>query len=69
MQFFDNYEDVVATGELSGGNDSVGDMWTVTKTFSKDTPIETIIRWARRQGLNGITGKLIITIDEPETIP
>lgn len=61
MKIFEDYERVVATKEKSNGNESVGDMWTETKTFSKDTAISEIIDWAKNCG-----GKLIITIDEPD---
>jgi hypothetical protein len=61
MRFFDNYTHIVATKEMSNGNESVGDMWVETKVFAKETPIDVIIQWAKHTG-----GKLIITISEPE---
>jgi len=71
MRFFRNgchepYTHIVATGEKSGGNDSVGDMWLETKVFNKETTIDKIIDWAYEAS---ITGKLIITISEPEKVP
>lgn len=59
MKHYRNYKRVIATKEISAGNDSVGDMWTETSSFEKDTPIETIIDWAKNA-----SGKLVITIDE-----
>jgi hypothetical protein len=61
MRYFDNYTHIVAIKEMSSGNESVGNMWMETKVFSKDTPIDAIVQWARDVG-----GKLIITISEPE---
>ena len=59
---YHDYNFVVAIGEKSGGNESVGDMWLETKTFHKETPIREIIQWAKDMH---ISGKLIITIGEP----
>lgn len=59
MKYFKEYKKVIATKEMSAGNESVGDMWTETSTFEKETPIEKIIEWAKDSG-----GKLTITIDE-----
>jgi len=58
---FENYTRVIAIKEKSSGNESVGDMWIETKTFSKDAPISEIIKWA-----NDCNGKLTITIDESD---
>jgi len=62
MNFYDEYSDVIATLELSGGNESVGNMWFETCTFMKTTPISEIIEWASKKSSG--SGKLIITIDE-----
>ena len=59
MKHFEKYKKVIAIKEQSAGNESVGDMWLETKSFSKDTPIHEIISWA-----SGASGKLIITIDQ-----
>jgi hypothetical protein len=63
MRFDKNYTHIVAIGERSGGNESVGDMWLETKTFPKETPVSEIIQWANDKD---ISGKLIITISEPD---
>jgi hypothetical protein len=57
------YTHIIAIGEKSAGNDTVGDMWTETKIFPRETPIEEIIEWAKEIKVNG---KLVITISEPE---
>ena len=59
---YEEYTHIVAIGERSGGNESVGDMWLETKVFKKNTPIEQIVNWAKE---TGVSGKLIITIAEP----
>ena len=59
MKYFSDYKRVVATKEKSAGNESVGTMWTETKTFGKDEPIEAIIEWAK-----DADGKVILSIDE-----
>jgi hypothetical protein len=56
-----NYTRMIAIGEKSSGNDSVGDMWIETKSFNIDTPVSEILKWAWK---NGVSGKLTITIDE-----
>jgi len=61
MKYFAKYKRVIATKERSAGNETVGDMWTETKSFDKETPISSIINWA-----NDTDGKLIITVDENE---
>jgi hypothetical protein len=61
MKHYKDYKRVIATKEKSNGNDSVGDMWIETKSFDKSTEIKDIIEWAK-----DCSGKLIITIDEPE---
>ena len=70
MRFFnmgyEPYTHIVATGEKSAGNDSVGNMWIETKVFDKSTPVSDIIEWANSIAIDG---KLIITISEPDTIP
>ena len=63
MRYYD-YSQVIAIGECSAGNESVGDMWLETKAFDKNTPVKDIIRWAEDRN---VTGKLIITINEPLT--
>ena len=59
LNYGDTYEKVIAIKEKSAGNDTVGDMWLETCSFSKDTPISEILYWAR-----DTCGKLIITIDQ-----
>lgn len=59
MRHFEFYERIIATSEKSAGNESVGDMWTDTKSFGKSTPISEIIEWGKET-----KGKLIITIDQ-----
>ena len=56
-----NYDAVIAIGEKSAGNEQVGDMWFITKTFPKEASISVIMEWAFE---NDITGKLILTVDE-----
>jgi hypothetical protein len=60
-----HYNRIVAIGECSHGNESIGDMWVVTQTFDAATPIETIMKWAWE---NRVTGKLTITIDQSSEI-
>jgi len=60
---YKEYTHVVAIGENSNGNDSVGDMWLETKVFPKAASIDEIIQWAHKAYIGG---KLIITISEPE---
>ena len=55
------YAEIVAIKERSAGNDTVGDMWIDTKTFTKETPISEIVKWA-----SDVSGKLIITINQPD---
>jgi hypothetical protein len=68
-EYIDNYEihysRIVAIGECSDGNDSVGSMWLVSQTFDAATPIETIMKWAWE---NRVTGKLTITINQGSEI-
>lgn len=59
------YSKIIAIGEKSAGNDSVGDMWLETKSFPIDTPVADIMRWAWEKG---ITGKLVLTVDEGSRI-
>jgi len=61
MKYYVNYQRVIATKERSAGNETVGDIWNETKTFSPETPISKIIKWA-----DNCSGKLIITIDETD---
>ena len=61
MKQFENYARIIALKEKSSGNETVGNMWVETKTFSKNTQISTIIDWAK-----DCNGKLIITIDETD---
>jgi hypothetical protein len=63
MKHFENYHTVIATKERSAGNDTVGDSWIETKSFSKTTPISEIIEWA-----SNASWKLIITIDESSSL-
>lgn len=51
---------IIATAERSGGNETVGDMWTETRSFPAETPIREIIEWA--VSVN-ISGRLTITPD------
>lgn len=62
MKYYKEYNRIIATKEKSGGNDTVGDMWTETKSFDKSERIEKIIEWAK-----DCSGKLTITIDESGT--
>jgi len=62
MRFFKGFTHIVAVGEKSGGNESVGDMWLETKVFPKETTMEKIIFWAKKVD---ISGRLIITVAEP----
>jgi len=57
----EGYKRIIAIIERSDGNDTIGDTWLETRSFDKDTPISEIVTWARNQG---VSGKLIITIDE-----
>ncbi len=58
MKTFKNYKRVIATKEMSAGNDTVGDMWNETKSFAKHVSVSRIIEWGK------CGGKLTITIDE-----
>ena len=62
MKFHEGYTRVVAVGECGVGNESVGTVWLETKVFSKDTPISSVIEWAKTQGVGG---RLILTVDQP----
>lgn len=59
MKHFKEYKNIIAVSEMSAGNESVGDMWIETKSFSKDTPIGDVVEWAKKTG-----GRLTISIDE-----
>ena len=59
MNHFNIYERIIASSERVAGNESVGEMWTETKSFDKATPISEIIEWGKNTN-----GKLHITIDE-----
>ena len=61
MKQFKDYERIIAVKEKSNGNESVGDMWIETKTFSKHTAISLIMDWAK-----DCSGKLTITVDEAD---
>jgi hypothetical protein len=63
MKILDNYKMVIATIEKSAGNESVGNQWIETRSFTKDTPVGDIVEWVKFSG-DASTGKLIITIDE-----
>lgn len=60
-----HYSCIVAIGECSSGNESVGNMWVVSQTFDAATPIETIMKWAWE---NHVSGKLTLTIDQSSGI-
>jgi hypothetical protein len=47
------YGVVVATIELSDGNESIGNMWTQTKSFLSTTPVSEIIDWAYKERCGG----------------
>ena len=59
MKQFENYDRIVAIKERSGGNETIGDMWFETKSFSKYSMISEVVEWAK-----DCSGKLIIAIDE-----
>tara|TARA_R110002167_G_scaffold284737_2_gene489849 strand:+ start:2308 stop:2508 length:201 start_codon:yes stop_codon:yes gene_type:complete len=63
MQNFKDYKRVIATKEMSAGNESVGTMWLETKSFDKHTSINLIMEWAYN-----CHGKLIISVDESDAI-
>lgn len=55
--------EIVATIYRSVGNESVGDMWTETKVFECDKPIEEIMKWVdERTGNNTEKTKIVITV-------
>ena len=54
---------IIAVGECSRGNDTVGDMWYETKIFRPSDDIEDVFKWARKVG---VSGKLILTIEKEE---
>ncbi|HUW46729.1 MAG TPA: hypothetical protein VMW50_13145 [Dehalococcoidia bacterium] len=60
-----DYNRIVAIGECSGSNDYAGDMWLITQTFSPETPIVDIMKWAWE---NRVTGKLTVSVDESSKI-
>ena len=37
---------VIASYDVSAGNETVGDMWTETAIFDIDTPISKVLEWA-----------------------
>lgn len=59
MKYYSDFKRIIATKEKSAGNNTIGDMWTETKSFNRETPIYKILEWAK-----DCSGKLIITIDE-----
>lgn len=59
MNFYKNYDHIIAHSERSAGNETVGAMWTETKSFDRFTPVHEIIEWAKNTN-----GKLFLTIDE-----
>jgi len=60
MQGKMNCERIIASVELSAGNETVGDRWIETRSFSVESTIQEIMDWA---GYVGISGKLYITPD------
>ncbi len=45
--------EIIATIYRSIGNESVGEMWTETKIFKADEPIENICEWVDEQTNDG----------------
>jgi len=41
--------EIIATIYRSAGNNSIGEMWTETKVFKGDDPIDTICAWVDLQ--------------------
>ncbi len=56
---------IIATIYRSDGNETVGDMWTETKSFSSHQSIDDIIAWVEKQA-NFRTARLTITPDQAE---
>ena len=54
---------VIATKEMSAGNESVGTMWNETKSFHVNEPISRIMEWGEKSN-----GKLILTYDESSEV-
>lgn len=54
------YAVVIATIERSAGNESVGDMWTESRTYPLDASLQTVIDWANTD----CSGKLTLTMDK-----
>ena len=59
MKALAEYEKIVAIKYMSAGNDSIGDMWTDTKIFSKHDTLETVMAW-----VNSRKKDVILTIPE-----
>jgi hypothetical protein len=59
MFYDDQYTRVIAVAERSCDSD----YWVDTKSFSKNTPVEQIVEWAKNKPTQG---KLIIVIDETD---
>jgi hypothetical protein len=55
------YCSVIATIEKADGNESVGTMWTETKSFRTQARLEEVFDWANKQRASG---RLTLTIDQ-----
>ena len=62
-RFNKKFRTIIATKEMSAGNESVGSMWNETKSFSDDTPLSEVMEWGE-----SASGKLILTYDESSEI-
>jgi hypothetical protein len=66
-EFKPGYDRIIAIGECTdySRDDLIGDQRFLTKSFPIDTPAADIMQWAWEKG---ITGKLILTVDEGSKI-
>lgn len=55
------YCSVIATIEKADGNESVGTMWTETKSFRTQATLQEVFEWANQQRCSG---RLTLTIDQ-----
>lgn len=67
---------IIAMLERSAGNESVGQMWTETKSFDDNAPISDVIEWARsvanphdKYAVMTLTDRLSLNIDQSGPLP
>jgi len=58
------YSTVIATIERSAGNESVGDMWTESRTYPLDATLKQVLDWAAID----CSGRLTLTMDKSSVV-